>query len=468
MSTTTASDLLDRADRLTRDLRASTDPVSAAQWEPFDIAFHRVLHEIVGVDAAYVPRHDPQLLALTSAIRSYPAPLRPPADIPLTPMQAARMLDITRQAVYRRIRAGKLHVVRDGIDMAVHARDLDTRPDLTPGDPADPHPMTRLGVTLGALADLLHGAHQAEQPVLDQPGEAAATARHILAIGLVAAGFAVGRGPYSDANRPLAVAQYAERVLDTITNPDITITSLDRLRAVAPLFHPATLNDRLEAALHHWEIAALAETYRAVPSSDVLRTLANQSTHLYAVTSGLLLAAPDADWLDPQARLSAALVQAAKAARATDAHLARLTTLARPSIGFAAASRDLFTVLGDISTELQTPGRDTLDRQRALADLGAATHTIADLWARTRYLPDRLARSGLLHTPKANTRPTIEDLTTKRRMHTRIADPADVAPLTETWHLAAAATRHVREQVELGLVSQRVAVRESGPTLGPW
>ena len=115
MSTTTAADLLDRADRLTRALREPTDPVSAAHWEPFDISFHRVMHEIVGADAAFVPRHDPQLLALTSAIRSYPAPLRPPADIPLTPMQAARMLDITpAQAVYRRIRAGNLHVVRDG------------------------------------------------------------------------------------------------------------------------------------------------------------------------------------------------------------------------------------------------------------------------------------------------------------------------------------------------------------------
>ncbi len=465
MSTTTAADLLDRADRLTRTLREHTDPVGAAQWEPFDVAFHRVLHEIVGADAAYVPRADPQQLALRSAIRSYPAPLRPPADIPLTPMQAARLLDITRQAVYRRIRTGNLHVARDGDAIAIRARDLDARPDLTPPDPTDPHPMARLGVTLGALADLLHGAHEAGQPVLDQPGEAAATTRHILAIGLVAAGYAVGRGPYADANRPLAVAQYAERVLDTITNPDITITSLDRLRAVAPLSRPATLNDRLEAALHHWEIAATAETYRAVPSTDVLRTLANQSTHVFAVTSELLTAAPDADRIDPDATLSKALVEAAKAARATDVHLAALTTLARPSVGFAAASRDLFTVLGDISQELQTPGKDALDRQRALNDLGAATHTIADLWRRTRDLPDRLARSGLLHTPKAHTRPTMEDLTTKRRMHTRVAPSDDVAPLTETWHLAAAATMHISRQIELRLPAARHVARETGPTL---
>lgn len=354
MSTTSAADLLDRAHRIARRLRDSREPVTTAQWERFDVTLHRALHETVGADAAYVTRRDPHYLTLMSAIRACPAPLRPPADIPWTPSQAARLLDVNQQSVYRQIRRGTLHVVRDGDAVVINTATLDRRPDITPADPTDPHPLAQLAVTLGAFADLAHHARATQQPVLDNPGEATTTVRHVLALGLVAAGYAISHGPYADANRPLAVAQYAERVLDTLADERVTPTSLDRIRVVAPHPAPATLNDRLEAALHAWTGAAHAETARRVPSTDVLRGLANQSVQLYAVTHQAL-SAHHPDRLDPERAISAALVHAARAAQATDPLWARLTTMTRPTLEYVAASRTLFAVLNNVSDQLPHP-----------------------------------------------------------------------------------------------------------------
>lgn len=453
MSTTTATDLLGRAHRITRHLRDSREPVTSTQWESFDVALHRALHEIVGADAAYVTRDDPQYLPLMSGIRAYPAPLRPPADIPLTPIQAARLLNITQQALHRQIQRGNLRVVRDGDVISINARDLDQRPDITPADPTDPHPLARLAVTLGAFADLMHHARATGAPVLNRPGEAATTARHVLALGLVAAGHAIGHGPYAGADRPLAVAQYAERVLDTLADAHVTPTSLDRLRSVAPLAGSGDLNDRLEAATYAWSVAAHAETARRVPSTDFLRGLANQSVQLYAVTHQVL-SANDPGRLDPDDQASAALVEAARATKATDPLWAPLTTMARPSLEYAESSRALFAVLNEITERIAQPDHGQLDTARVLADLTAAVHTVADVMGVTHYLPERLAQSELLHTPKADARNTLEELTTRRRMHTRVVTAAELADLPTQWRLASVAAGKAVVQLDAALARQ--------------
>lgn len=453
MSTTTATDLLDRAHRITRHLRDSREPVTTTHWESLDVALHRALHEIVGADAAYVTRDDPQYLPLMSGIRAYPAPLRPPADIPLTPIQAARLLNITQQAFHRQIRRGNLQVVRDGDVMSINARDVDQRADITPADPTDPHPIARLSVTLGAFADLMHHARATGTPVVDRPGEAATTARHVLALGLVAAGYAIGHGPYADADRPLAVAQYAERVQDTLAEVHVTPTSLDRLRSVAPLAGSGDLHDRLEAATYAWSGAAHAETARRVPSTDFLRGMANQSVQLYAVTHQVL-AANDAGRLDPDAQVSAALVEAARATQATDPLWAPLTTLARPTLEYVETSRTLFAVLNETTKQLAQPDPGRLDTARALADLAAAVQTVADVMGVTHYLPERLAQSQLLHTPKADARKTLEELTTRRRMHTRVVTAAELGDLPTQWRLASVAAGKAVAQLEAALGRQ--------------
>src|SRR6185503_3581132 len=63
---------------------------------------------------------------------------------------------------------------------------------------------------------------------------------------------------------------------------------LDRITSTAPPDHPNTLNERLEAALRTWAITGRDELNRTAPSTEVLRNIANQGRHIYAVTDRLL------------------------------------------------------------------------------------------------------------------------------------------------------------------------------------
>jgi hypothetical protein len=451
VSVTTAADLLIRAHRLAIELRDSHDPVTLQQWERFDVTLHRALHESLGADASYVPRGDPSRHTLLSAIRAYPAPLRPPADIPLTPAQAARVLNITERRVHRQIRAGHLKAVHDGDAVALQARDLDKRPDITPADPTDLHPLARVAVTLGALADQLHRARATGQPVLDAPGEAAATARHLLAIGRVAAARALASLPFADADRPFAIAQYTERTLDTLATAGAPPASLAQLRTVTPHPAPLELGDRLETALHTWTGAARADLTRGVPASEGVRFLGNQAVHLYAVTHQVICA-DSVQTLDPNGATTVMLTAAARAAQAAGPLWANLTTLTRPTLEYATASRALITVLDDVTEALQPGARTKLDTRRALTDMSQAATAIADLMAATRSLPEQLARSQLLHTPK--NRQTVVDLHTHRRLLTRPAAPINITELAHAWTLAGSAAGAVAAQLHHVLSGQ--------------
>ena len=162
MSTTTGADLLARADRLTRQLRASEVPVTRAQWETFDVTLHRLLHELVRPDVAHAVPGDPTRAALTAASAPTPTRCVPSHHRPLSTAEAARQLGHTNDWVHAQIRRGNLHAVHDGRDTYIPAAALDDRTDITPADPTDPHPLARVATTLGALADLLHDpSHQA-------------------------------------------------------------------------------------------------------------------------------------------------------------------------------------------------------------------------------------------------------------------------------------------------------------------
>lgn len=439
MSATTAADLLARAHHLALVLRDSHDPITLTQWEQFDVTLHRVLHETLGVDGGNVRLRDPSRTVLRSAIRSFPDPLRPPAATPADRAQDARAAATSEAAPRREDASGRLRVVRDNdAAPAPHGRDRDGRSDITPADPSDPHPLARLSVTLGALADQLNVAHQSGQPVLDTPGEAATTARHLLAIGRTAAGRTLAAIPYTYAARPLAIAQYTERVLDTLTDATTRPVGLERPRTVTPHPDPDTLGDRLEAALHTWATAARADLTRPVPAADGIRFLASQTIHLNALTHQLIQV-QDLQGLDPGRATTVMLAASARLAQRAEPLWAKVTTLARPTLEYVTASRALIPVLDEVTTALQGPSPTAdFDTRRALADLAQTTRTIADLMDATQTLPDRLARSQLLHTPKG--RPTVVDLHSRRRLLTRPATPDDVTDLAHTWTLAGGAT----------------------------
>lgn len=325
--------------------------------------------------------------------------------------------------------------------------------DVDPAPPAlatDPHPLARLSVTLGVLGDLLHDADLGHQPSGSQLREASTLSRHLLSIGLVAAGETIRRGEYAHAARPLTVAQYCEHALDSLRDPTVTRTGLTRLQAVHPAPDSPDPNDRLEAAVAAWQAAARAEAGRTVPSSEVLRTVALQGVHLYAVAHRALTA-NGPETIDPDAHASQALLDAATTAQQAATGWANVFTLTRPTLAFAEASRQLFTVLEDTGHDLdpRTPSPD-LDAARALTDLRVASRTVADVLVQTRNHPEWLLASGQLWTRNTG-RTTLVEMKRHRRRHYRGAGPADLGDLGADWRTAARDARAAANQLDLAI-----------------
>lgn len=421
MSTTTAADLLSRADLLVRELRNSTDPVSLAEWERFDITAYRLLHELVGPgrtgdDRTAVLAH----AGLVRVLQSYPTPLRPPVGgTTYSTRQAAQLLGLPREGVLHRIHRGDIPATTDGRSYAIAATDLDRRTDLGPADPINPHPLPRLSCTFGALADLLVADRDREVSMLHDDAQVEALMAHIITLTAVAARHTIGHCLVTDADRPLRVAQFAERAVDalgTVGRPH----GLDRITSTAPPDHPTTLNERLEASLRTWANAGRDELNRTVPSTEVLRNISNQGRHIYAVTDRLLQAQNVASVRDENPRVNRALREASEALRHADGQWACVTTAMQPSHDYLAAARDLFTILKDIGQLDLTrprPGKTdpTFDNAQALSDLNIAGADLAELLHDAQHFPDVLIRSELLFASVRHLRPTLQRLPDQAR-----------------------------------------------------
>ena len=422
MSTTTALELLEHADVLTRRLRKSQAPTTSAQWETFDDTLYRLLIELVGIDAEHVRTADPSRRALDLAIRSYPTPLRPPVDARLQPSQAARYRAVTPRAVRNYIRRGHLRAVKDGDINLVHSRDLDAHPDLRPADPTDPHPLAKISCALGAMADLVHDARTSGPAVLTGNGEVAGATLHVLSLAAVAARHTLARGQLDDAVRPLTVGRFAERVIDALRDVALHPASLDRLASTRPVAHPVTLNDRLEATLHHWGASARHEINRPIPSVDVLRQIANQGTHLCDVRALLER--------DPQGQTARNLRENAATLAAAGRAWHTLTTLTRPSHEFVTASRELHETIATVAKSARRP---ELDPSLAVADLDRGLVVVGQLMTLTRTMPERLVTAGVLRGPAKSLRPTDDRLRERAQGRYVKVRPADAPELASAW-----------------------------------
>lgn len=394
MATTTAGDLLDRATRLTRELRDIHPTITVDQWETFDITFHRVLHEIIGTDAHHVPAHDPDTRLLKETARAYPTPLRPPADEYLSPSQVSRLTGTHVRKVYRDVHDGQLHAVHESGHHFVRTPQLDRRPDIHPADPTDPHPLARLSVTLGVLADLLHDAHTQEAPFLSGRGETGPAVTHVVSLGMVAAAAALDAMPHRDADRPFKVAQWGEHVLAGLgaRHDHARPVDLAHITADAPT-RTDTVSGRLHDAIYDWRHAIDDELGAAVPNSDTLRVLAQQSAHLVAVTLTIRDASPH----PTSSLLTDALRDAGLNLRDAARPWQHLTTLNQPSHAFIQASKRLALTLEHAVAVL--PNLDPDELRAAAAEAHRGIHQTAALMDQTVTLPERLARSGLLFAP---------------------------------------------------------------------
>lgn len=225
--------------------------------------------------------------------------------------------------------------------------------------------------------------------------------------------------------RPLLVGQYAERVIDTLRDVALHPTSLDRLASTALVARPVTLNDRLEAAVHHWGASARLEVRRPIPSVDVLGQIANQGAHLCHAQAIL---EPDAEGATAKSLRENAAALAA-GGRGWD----KLTTLTRPSHEFVTASRELYEAISLVGKAVGEPG---LDPRRASADLDRGLAAVSHLVALTRSMPERLTAAGVLRGPAKSLRSTDDRLRERAQGRYARVRPADSAELTSAWRSA--------------------------------
>ncbi|MBE3075441.1 MAG: hypothetical protein IMZ75_10945, partial [Actinobacteria bacterium] len=102
-------------------------------------------------------------------------------------------------------------------------------------------------------------------PLRDDAQVAPVMAR-VLAMTVVATRHALAHIPLQDADRPLAVARYAERSLDAIGDVQRP-SGLTRVASFDPPSSPRVANEELEAALRAWASLERMEMARTVPST---------------------------------------------------------------------------------------------------------------------------------------------------------------------------------------------------------
>ena len=443
MSTTSVADLLAHADLLTRQLRNSDVPITGRQWSSFDTTMHRLMFELIGPGAIHVPARARTALAPTIAVfQSYPEPLRHPVDTQVSAEQAAALSRKPSGHFRRKVHQGNLHAVREAGILLISTRDLDKDPRIAPADFADPHPLARISCALGAAADLVVAERNVEQGRFIDDAQLAGTYVHLLSLAYAAARHSLIHGAVADGDRPLAIAQYAERSIDELRSGASRPITLVHCTSTSPEPMPSTLNERLEAAVAHWSTAIETELVRLVPSADALRTLANQGAHILAVTHQLLTSTAQS-LVDAESRkdVSSVLAAGARALQEADRAWEWLTTASRPGHAFVTASRELFDALEAVG-RLEPRLAGTWDATRGSRDLNRAAESLAQTMTLTATLPDRLLRSGLVYAP-ARTLPA--STTRLRAQHQKRFITVTASDRPDLQRLWAAAGQRARE-----------------------
>lgn len=451
MTTTSAADLLAHASLLTRQLRDSDAQITGPQWATFDVTVHRLMLELIGGGALHTQGQSrmpsPPALAV---FRSYPEPLRWAVDTQLSAQEAAVLASRRPEYFRRKIQQGNLHAVRDGGAYLINTRDLDQNPDIAPADLSDPHPLARVSCVLGAMADLVVAEREAVRGRLMDDAQLAGTYIHILSLAHTAARHALAHGAVGDADRPLAIAQYAERSIDAMRADAERPLALVRLASISAEASPTTVNEKLEAAVHHWVKAAEPEIMRLVPSADTLRMLANQGAHLYAVTHQVLATVPHSS---PDVHsLRDRLADGARALRTADKGWDKLTTASRPGHEFITASRELFTALQAVDELVREPDA-SWDEERARRDLNRAADTVARVMDLNRTLPDRLLQSGLVFAPARSLPRSLERMRAHQQGKYVTIARDDAPQLQVRWSEAADVVRVVQHDLDAVTVS---------------
>jgi excisionase family DNA binding protein len=461
VSTTTVGDLLDRAEILARSLRAADTQISTSQWCSFDATAYRLLHELVGPERVGVRAQILAHAGVSRILDGYPSPLAAPnPQTTYNAKQAANHLGVSHSKLVADIRESRLPATFDGRRYSIKATDLPTATDVRPADPASTDPLDRLTCTLGLLADMVVAERSRAAPTpgfdpLRDDAQVAPVVARVFAMTIVAARHALAHIPLQDADRPLAIAQYAEHSLDALGHVDRP-SAVNRVASFAPPTSPRTPNEELEAALRTWADQARKELATTIPSTEVLRDIANQGRHLYAVTARLAASSFTEGHLSKDAArvVHEELRQPAQVMHRLQQQWETVTTATKPSHEYVTATTTLHASLTAIERESLLPG-DQIDPARrihldqAMADLRYAANDLVELTHTAAQLPEPLIRSQLLFAPARilpSTMERIHDRNHGRYVPILLEEGAGLLAAAEAGSKAA---RQVRETLEV-------------------
>jgi hypothetical protein len=289
----------------------------------------------------------------------------------------------------------------------------------------------------------------------------------VLAMTLVAARHTLVNIPLQEADRPLLIARYAARALDALGDVDRP-SGLTRVASFSPPAQPRGPNEQLEAALRDWATHARSELARTVPSTEVLRDIANQARHLYAVSTALVMDSFTAGNLSrpDTARVHVELRAAAEVMHAVQQQWETVTTATRPSREYVAATTALHTRLTTIQQENLSPRNHTASARRinveqALTDLRYTATDLAELTHTAALLPEPLIRAGLLFAPARILPATLERMHDRNQGRYVAMQLEEGTKLIDAAQQGSSAARHAQTTLE---ISQRPAATTELPT----
>jgi hypothetical protein len=472
VSTTTVGDLLDRAETLARVLRIDPAQITTDQWRSFDSTTYRLLAELLGPERTGTRAEILNHVSVTRIVNAYPSPLTTPgSETTYNAKQAAGHLGVSQSTIVNDIRRARLPATYDGRRYSIKATDLSPTPDFQPADPESTRTLDRLSCTLGVLADMVvaERSRPTSAPGLDplrDDAQVAPVMARVLAMTVVAARHTLVNIPLPEADRPLLIAQYAARALDALGDVDRP-SELNAVASFAPPTSPRGPNEQLEAALRSWATHARSELARTVPSTAVLRDIANQARHLYAVSTTLVM---DSFTSGNLSRRDAELVhvdlrEAAQVMHRVQQQWKTVTTATRPSHEYVTATTALHTSLTAIQQESLSPGNRTDSAKRtnvdqALADLRYAATDLSELTHTAAQLPEPLIRSALLFAPARTLPSTMERLHDRNHGRYVAIQLEEGTELIDVAQKGSSAARHA--QATLG-ISVRPAERTEIP-----
>jgi len=456
LSTTTAGDLLDRAETLARVLRLDDAEITTDQWRCFDSTVYRLLAELLGPERTGTRTEILNHASVTQVVNGYPSPLTTPgSEATYNAKQAASHLGVAHSTIVREIRRSRLPATHDGRRYSIKASDLSPTSDVPPADPESTHTLDRLSCTLGVLADMIVAERSRPthipglDPLRDDTQVAPVMAR-VLAMTVAAARHTLVNIPLPEADRPLLIAQYANHALDALGDVDRP-SGLNAVASFAPPLRPDGPNDELETALRSWAIHARMELARTIPSTEVLRDIANQARHLYAVSARLVaVSATTGDLSEDDAELvHVQLRAAAEAMHTLQQRWETVTTATRPTHEYVTATTTLHPRLTSIERVNLSPS-SLVDSARginvdqALGDLRYTATDLVELTQNAAQLPEPLIRAGLLFAPARILPSTIERMHDRSRGRYVAIQLAEGAELIDAAQQGSNATRDVQ------------------------